>query len=423
MRSTGRSGFGPGAEVSEDLLDERPLDEGRARPADLAVAMFTSGSTGEPKAVLHTHRGLAHKALTMVDVHDLSSDDAVLMPAPLAHISGLLNGVLVSGAAGMRTVLMDKWDPEQGLHLIEEERVSFMIGPPALFTGLMSVPSFSRERVASMRVISTGAMGVTPEFVTAAHEGFGAFVKRSYGSTEAPTVSTTYHADDPARGRETDGRAVGQAEVRVVDPASGRDRPTGDVGEVWVRGPELFAGYADQAQTRVAIHRGWFRTGDLGVLDEGWLTIVGRIKELIIRGGEKVAPAEVERTLQAHPRIQQAVVVGYPDRRLGERVAAFVVADGGFDLGTCQAWFASQGGPFQDARAGRRGRVPARARGGKPDRVALAARPPSGSGPGRDLPDLGARLAAVWPLRNCAGTEDGSVVHPAEQAFADEART
>ena len=135
--------------------------------------MFTSGSTGEPKAVLHTHRGLAHKALTMVDVHDLSSDDAVLMPAPLAHISGLLNGVLVSGAAGMRTVLMDKWDPEQGLNLIEEERVSFMIGPPALFTGLMSVPSFSRERVASMRVISTGAMGVTPEFVTAAHEGFG----------------------------------------------------------------------------------------------------------------------------------------------------------------------------------------------------------------------------------------------------------
>jgi acyl-CoA synthetase (AMP-forming)/AMP-acid ligase II len=305
-----------------------------ARPADLAVALFTSGSTGTPKAVLHTQRGLLYKSQLMRDVHQLTSEDAVLMPAPLAHISGLLNGVLLPGVAGMRSALMEKWDPEEALGIINDERITFMIGPPTFFVTLMSAAGFSAERVASLRLISSGGAGVTPAFVDQAREAFGAVVKRTYGSTEAPTV-TTSHAGDPLdRARDTDGRPTGDVELRI-----------GEGGELWLRGPELFVGYADEElQTRAAHARGgWFRTGDLATIDdEGWLTIVGRIKDVIIRAGENISVAEVEGLLEAHPSVRQAVVVGYPDEVLGERVAAFVVADGTFDLDVTRKWFSDK---------------------------------------------------------------------------------
>lgn len=327
-----------------DLASGPPVRTSPNRPSDLAVVIFTAGSTGRPKAVLHTHRGLASKALSMKVVHGLGVDDAVLMPAPLAHVSGLLNAVLVPGAAGMRAVLMERWDAERGLALMAAERISFMIGPPSLFTGIIELPAFEQRKAAAMRVVSSGMMGVSPAFVEEASRALGAVVKRSYGSTEAPTVSTCTNDDPPARRRETDGHAVGQAELRVVDPASGRPRPAGAVGEVWIRGPELFAGYADALDTQDAVHRGWFRSGDLGVMDgDGWLAITGRIKELIIRGGENISSAEVERALELHPGVAQAVVVGAPDDRLGERVAAFVVGRAPIDVAECRRWFAELG--------------------------------------------------------------------------------
>jgi len=327
-----------------ELLAGTPLHTSPNRPSDLAVVLFTSGSTGRPKAVLHTHRGLAYKARIMTGVHGLSESDAVLMPAPLAHVSGLLNAVLVPGAAGMRSVLMERWDVARGLSLIEAERISYMIGPPTLFTAMMEDAAFTPSKVASMRVVSSGMMGVTPEFIEAAHAGLGAIVKRSYGSTEAPTVSTCTNLDSPERCRDTDGQAVGDAEIRIADPISGRRRPAGVEGEVWIRGPELFAGYADPAETAAAMHRGWFRSGDLGVMDQhGWLAITGRIKELIIRGGENISSSEVERALELHPGIRQAVVVGRPDARLGERVVAFVVGSADIDTDECGRWFAAHG--------------------------------------------------------------------------------
>jgi cyclohexanecarboxylate-CoA ligase len=314
------------------------------QPSDLAVVLFTSGSTGEPKAVLHTHRGLAYKARLMARVHALNSDDTVLMPAPLAHVSGLLNAVLVPGAAGMRTVLMERWDPDAALATIEAERVSFMVGPPTFFVGLMSAATFSPRRVHSLRLVSSGGAGVSPSFVATASEALEARVKRSYGSTEAPTVTTTTDSDAPRRVQETDGRAVGEVELRISDPETGRALRAGADGELWVRGPELFAGYADASQTRDATSRGWFRTGDLARLDDdGSLSIVGRIKDVIIRGGENIATAEVESVLESHPSVRQAVAVGYPDPRLGERVAVFVVTDDPFDLEACRAWFAERG--------------------------------------------------------------------------------
>ena len=328
------------------LLEEAgPVEENSGSPADVAVVLFTSGSSGSPKAVLHTQRGLAYKARLMTRVHGLTEQDCVLMPAPLAHVSGLLNAVLVPGAARMRTVLMARWDPEAALAAIERERVTFMIGPPTFFVGLMGAPGFEPGRVEPLRLVSSGGAGVSPAFVTAASEQLGCRVKRTYGSTEAPTVTTSAAGDALERARDTDGRAVGEVELRVSDPAGGRALPPGRQGELWLRGPELFVGYADPEQTGAAFHRGWFRTGDLATVDgEGWLTVVGRMKEVIIRGGENIATAEVEAELEAHPAVRQAVAVGYPDPVMGERVAAFVVTGGGaFGLEECRAWFARRG--------------------------------------------------------------------------------
>jgi cyclohexanecarboxylate-CoA ligase len=316
-----------------------PANASPAQGADLAVALLTSGSSGEPKGVLHTQRGLAHKARLMAAVHGLRGSDVVLMPAPLAHISGLLNGVLVPGAAGMRSVLMAKWEPDAALDLIAAEGVSFMIGPPTFFVGLLGAGGFSPAAVRSLRLVSSGGAGVTPAFVTTAAEALACAVKRTYGSTEAPTVTTTHAGDDPARGRDTDGRPTGDVEVKL-----------GPGDELLVRGPELFVGYRDAATNADAWARGgWFRTGDVATIDDGgWVTIVGRLKDVIIRGGENIAVAEVEALLEAHPAVRQAVVVGEPDARLGERVAAFVVlapgtADTAFDLDACRAWFGARG--------------------------------------------------------------------------------
>jgi acyl-CoA synthetase (AMP-forming)/AMP-acid ligase II len=304
------------------------------------------------------------------------------MPAPLAHISGLLNGVVTPAAARMPTVLMERWDPGHGLRLVERERITFMIGPPTLFVSMADDPGFAPERVASMRVISSGAMSITPEFVEEARAAYGATVKRTYGSTEAPTVTTSWASDPPERGRDTDGRAVGQVELRTVDPESGRDCGPGETGELRVRGPELFAGYADVELTRMAMQGDWFRTGDLAVMEPGgWITIVGRLKELIIRAGENIAPAEVERTLERHPGITQAVAVGYPDPRYGERVAAFVVADGTFGVDDCRRWFEAEGvARFKTPeRVVRVDAIPLLGL-GKPDRAALRAQLADGDG-------------------------------------------
>jgi cyclohexanecarboxylate-CoA ligase len=253
-----------------------------------------------------------------------------LMPAPLAHISGLLNGVLVPAAAPFRSVLMPKWEPEEAAAIIERERITFMVGPPTFFVDLMGTP----RPPSTLRLISSGGAGVTPAFCEEASARLGARVKRTYGSTEAPTMTTSGPDDPVERGWNTDGRPVGQAAVM-----------SGTGGELLVKGPELFAGYADAEQTAAAMTPdGWFRTGDTATIDaDGWVTITGRLGRVIIRGGENISASEVETLLERHPAVRHAVVVGYTDERLGERVGAVVVADSGFDLATCQAWFRELG--------------------------------------------------------------------------------
>ena len=328
---------GTDPETLEELTAEmsgttgHPGSESTADSAD-AVVMFTSGSTGTPRGVVHTHRSLGCKVSQLSEAHGLTVDDCALVPSPLAHVAGLLHGVLIPGAAGMKTVLMPRWDPEKALERIERESVTYMVGPPTLFASLMDCDAFDPARTASLRMISCGGAGVTPAFCQRAGAALGVAVKRSYGSTEAPTIATSRFDDPTQRMIHTDGRAFGDARMRV----------DGD-GELWVRGPELARGYLDPAHTRAAFVDGWFRTGDLATIDDGWVTITGRLGDRIIRSGENISATEVEQHLEAHPAVLMAAAVAEPDERLGERVAAFVVAPDGFDLALCRAWFAQRG--------------------------------------------------------------------------------
>ncbi len=325
----------------------------------LAAVLFTSGSSGTPKGVLHTQATLAYKATQMQVAHELGPDDCVLMPAPGAHISGLLNGITLPGVVPFPTVFMARWDPEHALALIERERVTFMVGPPTFFVSMMQSPGFTHERVASLRLISSGGAGVGQAFVDEASEAFGARVKRTYGSTEVPTIIT-------------DGHTIGEVEVRVDERR-----------ELLARGPEVCVGYLDAAQTAEAFTAdGWFRTGDLAEIDPttSAIEIVGRLKDVIIRGGENIGAAEVEQVLEAHPDVRHAVAVGEPDRLMGERVVAFVEGAPTFDLDACRAWFVEQGvAKFKTPeRVVMLDTLPLLAT-GKPDRAALKDRVARGS--------------------------------------------
>ena len=351
--------------------DPSPHPPAPTNPDDRALIMFTSGSSGVPKGVVHTQASIAYKVRQHIHISGLTADDTVLFPASLAHVAGLLHGVLIPGALSMKTVLMARWDPGEALRLIEQEQVTYMIGPPTFFNDLMDHPDFSPSRTASFRFLSIGGSSVTPAFVHRAREAFGCIVKRAYGSTEAPTVTTCTNHDDPERMANTDGRPFSPAQIRLDE-----------TGEIQVHGPEVTVGYLDPAHTAAAFtDDGWFRTGDLGQIDEGgFLTVVGRLGEKIIRGGENIDANEVEAILEAHPAVGQAVVLGEPDDRLGERVAAFVVADVSFDLDECRRWFAESGAarfmtperiiPIDDMPT-----MPS----GKPDRTQLAEklRPPT----------------------------------------------
>ena len=302
------------------LPDGDPVDECWTEPEQLAALLWTSGSSGRPKGVLHTQATLAYKATVMATVHGLDLDDCVLMPAPCAHISGLLNGITLPGVVPFGAVFMARWDPEHALALIESERVTFMVGPPTFFRSMMDARGFAPARVASLRLISSGGAGVSAAFVDEATERFGARVKRTYGSTEAPTVIT-------------EGAAIAAAETRIAPD-----------GELLVRGPEVCVGYLDPADNTDAFTAdGWFRTGDRAAVTGTRIDIVGRVKDVVIRGGENISTAEVEAVLEAHPAVRHAVAVGYPDDLMGERVAAFVEVDEPIDLDAVRAWFTTRG--------------------------------------------------------------------------------
>jgi cyclohexanecarboxylate-CoA ligase len=201
-----------------------------------------------------------------------------------------------------------------------------MISTPVFMRTMVEHPSFPATDTSAVRLFSLGGAGVAPSMVREGAAKFGCWCKRTYGSTEYPTLTTGHVGDDPEHDATTDGRIIGDAELRIIDPDTLADRPYGTPGELLVRGPEMFSGYLDAALDAAAfVDGGWFRTGDVAVYDGTYLTIVDRLKDIIIRGGENISAQEVEAALATHAAVSEAACVAAPHPALGEQVCAFVI--------------------------------------------------------------------------------------------------
>ncbi len=290
-------------------------------PEAIALLIHTSGTTADPKGVLHSHETLLAEARSLGPVHGFTDADTVLMPSPLTHISGIAHALLVPAVHGTRVVLMDRWEAGEALALIAAERVTYMVGAPTFLRDLARHP----DAAPGLRLFSCGGADVDPTLVREAAARLGCVVKRVYGSTEFPTVTTTGPEDPPERRIESDGRPIGANEILVVDEG-GAPVPAGSEGEILARGPECFLGYADDAEDAEAFTPdGWFRTGDLGIVDaDGYLRVTGRRKDIIIRKGENLSARELEDLIATHPAVAEVAVVGIPDPAAGEIACAVV---------------------------------------------------------------------------------------------------
>jgi long-chain acyl-CoA synthetase len=311
-----------------------PVPVADRAPGDLAVLVFTAGTSGPPRAAMLTHANLLAniEQCARVEGRALRADDVVLGVLPLFHIFGL-NVVLGQALhAGAAVVLQERFDPVESLEAIRRHRVTVVAGAPPMYVAWATMPGADRDAMRSVRLAISGAAKLPEEVAAAFTARFGVPVFEGYGLTEAGPVVTTGVGDLPRPGSV--GVPVPGVEVRLVD-ADGDDVEAGDPGEIWVRGPNVFAGYWQdpEATARVLTPDGWLRTGDVAVADaDGWLYLVDRRKDLIIVSGFNVYPAEVEEVLRAHPRIAEAAVVGEPDPYSGEAVKAFVVPVAGTHL-------------------------------------------------------------------------------------------
>lgn len=321
---------GEGAVHYEQL--RRLGQEGEEEPAnvnakdDLFAIMYTSGTTGKPKGAMLTHRNVVDQTVTAMIGGKNTSRDAALHTTPYFHILGLswMLGVAVTEG---KAVLMDRYNAEQVLELIEREQITLRAGVPTMFILEMKLPAFQRYDLSSLRKVSMAAAFASRELINRVRQAYGCSVHLAYGLTEtAGLVSLTVSGDDEVALLETVGRPAPGVEVKVVDEAR-RELPAGQVGELAVRSPGVMKGYYNlpELTREVLDEEGWFYTGDLVSIDErGYIRIAGRKKEMIIRGGYNIYPLEVERAVAMHPDVDEVAVIGLPDTVLGEIACAVV---------------------------------------------------------------------------------------------------
>lgn len=322
----------------EWMTSEEPgtVDLPAVDPNAVKLVLYTSGTTGVPKGVLHSHNTLGAEIDAFVHHRSLTSADVVFMPSPVTHIAGYLYGMELLLACGMKTVYMERWNAVEAVDLIARHEASFTAAATPFLAELVMELERRGVKLPSMRFFGCGGAPVSPDIVGRAGEVMpNCETTRAYGATEAPTVSYGVVPGDPMDlAAITDGSIVNH-EVRIVDIASGKHLAPEQEGEIVTRGPEVMLGYASPAATAEAFdEEGFFHTGDLGFISHGnYVTVTGRIKDIIIRGGENIAPKEIEDVLHRHPAVREASVVAMPHERLGETPCAFIVLNDGAALG------------------------------------------------------------------------------------------
>jgi fatty-acyl-CoA synthase len=321
------------------LTDHGALYEGADRgrlpevaPSDICQIQYTSGTTGFPKGALLHHWGLLKNGHDSMKRAGVDPGDPFVHHMPLFHTTGCAILVLGGLARGATMLLAPIFDPDMIVRVIERERTTFMLGVPTMIVALIEAVEKSGRDVSSIRRIMSGGAMVPPELVRKAQATFGSVIQIVYGQTEASPVITQARHDDAFDDLfGTIGTPLPDVDVSIRDVAANAVVPIGAQGEICARGYLIMDGYNDNADaTAKAIDKdGWLHTGDLGRMDErGFLKITGRVKEMIIRGGENLFPAEIENALLEHEAILEIAVVGVPDEKWGEQVACFMRAKG-----------------------------------------------------------------------------------------------
>jgi len=318
---------GEGEDSFDKLLlrdDTPPLSGPELGPDDVMLLMYTSGTTGEPKGVMHTANTLFSNLHAYTKVMGIGGDDIVLGASPMAHLTGFGYLAMLPVILNSTTVLLDVWDPKRALRIVRDEGVTFSMASATIVADMCLAVENGEPTSDKFTLFVCAGAPIPPVVVERAHKLMGLTVCSAWGMTENGAVTVT----EPARALEksgcSDGRPLPGVEVKVVG-ADGETLRTGESGELLMRGASLFAGYLKRPQLNAVDADGWFDTGDIAYIDdEGYMRISGRSKDVVIRGGENIPVVEIENLLYKHPAISLVAVVGYPDRRFGERVCAFV---------------------------------------------------------------------------------------------------
>jgi fatty-acyl-CoA synthase/long-chain acyl-CoA synthetase len=304
-------------------------------PDEVVMLQYTSGTTGRPKGVLLKHRSLVNVAKLTLEAVEASPGAICLNPLPMFHTAGCVIATLGPLWIGGTVVLVDRFVPAPVLKALRDEQVSVLFYVPAVLGALLECQRASEDPAPLLRTIMGGASNVPASMIADAEKTFGAAVINLFGQTElSPVLSATRPDDSPEDQLTTVGRPLPQVDCKIVDPVTNQTVAVGQQGEICARGYQQFVAYLHDpdATSRAVDDDGFVHTGDLGTMDaRGYLTVTGRLKELIIRGGENIAPAEIESVVAEHESIAETAVVGIPDKRLGEIVAAVLRVRGDAD--------------------------------------------------------------------------------------------
>ena len=312
------------------LLNGEPLAESSRtsdslHPEEMAVLMFTSGTTGEPKGVMHSSNSLIACTKALARRFGLDADDVLMVASPIGHMTGYAAVVLLSIYLGGTMVLQDIWEPKHGVSLMVREGVTYTAASTPFLTDICNVVKEGAPRPSSLRAFLCGGAPIPSALIERATNELGLAVCSLWGMTESLGTTLTEPSRAAEKSPTSDGRPVDGMEVRIVD-VDANPVSTGQSGRLLVRGSQMFIGYYKKPELETFDADGWFDTGDLAYADdEGYIRISGRVKDVLIRGGENVPVVEVENLLYKHPAVAAVAIVGYPDARMGERGCAFIV--------------------------------------------------------------------------------------------------